>query len=1044
MKTIILSLRKKVLSVFMLILIAGVANAKITITDLTVNTPACAGTEVTIGYTSTGDPGTSWRWYVDGDYKTDTPTFTHTFPLSTTTKTYQVKLIVSAGLELDIMEKTITIYPLPTVAIQPDDISVCPGSTTSLIASGAYSYAWSTGATSPSITPTVSAATTYEVTGTDTHGCTDEASSTVGVYPVVTTQFSYNICQDESYDFYGQILTSAGVYNKTLVSKHGCDSIIELTLIVDPLPLADAGDNTSLCLGESVELLATGGTSYLWNNSISTASNPVSPETTTTYVVTVEDDNGCKATDDVVVTVHALPLANAGDNTSLCLGESVELLATGGTSYLWNNSINTASNPVSPETTTTYVVTATDDNGCKATDDVVVTVHALPTANAGDNTSLCLGESVGLLATGGTSYLWNNDINTASNPVSPETTIIYIVTATDDNGCKATDDVVVTVYALPLANAGDNTSLCLGESVELLATGGTSYLWNNSINTASNPVSPETTTTYVVTVEDDNGCKATNDVEVIVNALPLANAGDNTGLCLGESVGLLATGGTSYKWNNNISTASNPVSPETTTTYVVTVEDDNGCKATDDVTVNVYTPFTHTEEKSICEAEQYLWYGVIYTSAGNYNKIYTTVNGCDSIYYLNLTINNLPQQVTVQTVPQNKIITNNTSGEIKLTVTESNTNYWVTKSDGSLYSQTYAGTGSALSLGSNYEVGMYSVWSKNNTSECSRKQAVISFILSNGGSNPQLIGVPLYGNNMSSFDNGSVDITVYKSTTDINNNTVIIKEAGPTAISGAGRNTIFNDIAEAGNYYMKSQVIDLNKYSDVVPTYFYDGATVDSADIISLDEGDALEVTIVHPEYSVEQGSNLVSGSVVKLDKKKSSKADEPLANQVIIVRDKQAGEILTSVISDASGNFTISDLPNNKSIELFVTSFEYQKWTAAEVNTGENESYTVNFVADATTGSVYPEGTPLSIISSGIDNLDLSIYPNPASEYVNISGIPAGSTVKIFNTAGKLLLLDNRNTINSIDISSLPSASYIIVVESKAGGVGSLGFVKQ
>lgn len=112
-------------------------------------------------------------------------------------------------------------------------------------------------------------------------------------------------------------------------------------------------------------------------------------------------------------------------------------------------------------------------------------------------------------------------------------------------------------------------------------------MWSNSAATASTTVTPSTTTTYTVTVTNGNLCTASDAVIVTVNPLPIVNAGNDVGICVGQTTILTATGGPSYLWSNGATTAVITVSPVATTTYTVTVTNNFGCAANDVVIVSV-------------------------------------------------------------------------------------------------------------------------------------------------------------------------------------------------------------------------------------------------------------------------------------------------------------------------------------------------------------------------------------------------------------------------------------------------------------------------
>ena len=350
---------------------------------------------------------------------------------------------------------------------------------------------------------------------------------------------------------------------------------------------ANAGEDVSICEGEEVVLTATGGATYEWSTGETTQSITVSPTETTVYTVTVFDESGSNSDqDDVTVTVNALPVANAGEDVSVCFGDSITLTASGGSTYLWSTGETTQSITVSPGETTIYSVEVFENN-CSSTDEVMVTVNELPIVDAGSNVTISLGESATLTATGADTYLWSTGETTQSITVSPSETTTYSVTGFT-NGCENTNTVTVFLQgSTVVADAGEDVSICEGEEVVLIATGGATYEWSTGETTQSITVSPAETTIYTVTVFDESGSNSDqDDVTVTVNAHPIANAGEDVSVCLGNSITLTASGGSTYLWSTGETTESITVSPSETTTYSVEVFE-NSCSSTDQVMVTV-------------------------------------------------------------------------------------------------------------------------------------------------------------------------------------------------------------------------------------------------------------------------------------------------------------------------------------------------------------------------------------------------------------------------------------------------------------------------
>jgi len=149
---------------------------------------------------------------------------------------------------------------------------------------------------------------------------------------------------------------------------------------------------------------------------------------------------------------------------------------------------------------------------------VQISVVPPPTINLGNDTTFC--DSAPLILNAGNqfiAYLWNEGSTTQSIEITGAGT--YSVQITDAMGCKNSDTIRVSTKPSPEAQAGENAEFCLGDSVQLTASGGINYLWNSELPHQSY-VSPATSTDYVVTVFAENGCTDTDTLTVIINQPP--------------------------------------------------------------------------------------------------------------------------------------------------------------------------------------------------------------------------------------------------------------------------------------------------------------------------------------------------------------------------------------------------------------------------------------------------------------------------------------------------------------------------------------------
>ena len=265
-------------------------------------------------------------------------------------------------------------------------------------------------------------------------------------------------------------------------------------------------------------------TEFFWDFGDNTTSSEQYPQkrfnSTGNYTIHLTiKNNVCVLTKFISIFINPNLLIDAGIDQSICPNTSTNLNVTGGVTYQWNDGNSTNSMTVQPTETTTYFVTGTDGNGCTGSDDVVVVVLPSPVISAGDDISVCANTLVTLNVTGGVSYSWNDGCVEDNLLIVPAETMTYYVTGTNENGCTASDDIVVNVFPLLVISAGEDVTITEGETIELTVRSTsviTEYLWSTGDLTALISATPTQTITYTVTATDENGCSATDEVEVMV------------------------------------------------------------------------------------------------------------------------------------------------------------------------------------------------------------------------------------------------------------------------------------------------------------------------------------------------------------------------------------------------------------------------------------------------------------------------------------------------------------------------------------------------
>ncbi|MGE0502720.1 MAG: PKD domain-containing protein [Rhizobiaceae bacterium] len=458
-----------------------------------------------------------------------------------------------------------------------------------------------------------------------------------------------------------------------------------VTITVNGPPNADAGpDQPKVTAGATVTLNGSGSSdpdtpfTYSWvqtagpfviladaTTAAPTFTAPTGPASLT-FELTVSDGTPFIDTDTVTITVNGVPNVNAGlDQTAPSAG-AVTLSGSASDpdldplDYSWSQTAGpavtlTGANTATPSFTApagpaslSFELTVDDGYGGTRSDSVTVTVSGVPTADAGPDQEVNLGDTVTLNALGSTdpdadplNYAWvqtgGGTVVSLSNAnaaqptfTSPEGPDVLVFTLTVDDGYgptnSDTDTVTITVNGPPTANAGLDQTAQIGDTVTLDGTGSIEpdgdtllYSWVQTAGPAVTLVGANTanpsftapagpgTATFQLTVDDQNGRTDTDEVDIALGSVPIADAGPDQAVPPASPVTLDGSGSTdpdsdplTYDWIQTAGPAvtlagANTASPSFnapatgTLEFELTVDDGNGNTDTDALTITVAT-----------------------------------------------------------------------------------------------------------------------------------------------------------------------------------------------------------------------------------------------------------------------------------------------------------------------------------------------------------------------------------------------------------------------------------------------------------------------
>lgn len=547
------------------------------------NTPVCAGQILSLS--ATPIPGVTFQWTnPQGAVISNAASVTIPNVTAANAGVYSV-VAISSGCSGPAATVNVQIIAAPNVTVNPPSAAICNGQSTTLTASGAGNYQWFIGATligtGPSITTSPALSTTYTVSG-DLGGCPGSTTVNVTVYPLpmVNAGADQTFC-DQAIPvnlvgspapgtWSGPGVTAAGVFtptpgqlgNSVLTYSHtnsnGCTNTDQVTVTVQAVSqFADAGPDVSLCQSNTPSQLVGAPAGGTWVGAA--AGGWFTPSTVGNFSVTYNYGTGtCATTDQVVVSVVPATILTVPSDIEVCADAAPIALVGNPAGGTWSG-VGVSGPPwefaagSAPAGTHVLTYSFANANGCASAATMNATVNALPVVNAGADVVLCdqpIPYQLGGSPAGGT---WSG----TTVPVTPAGEItpagvandMLTYSYTDANGCSASDQLTVDIQPITTpAFAGNDAAVCVGSgALQLNGTpvGGT---WSGPQVSGSGLVDTSVPGSYTLTYSFGTAtCLLQDQVTIVVNDLPVVDAGTDIAVCLdGGAQQLTATpvGGT--------------------------------------------------------------------------------------------------------------------------------------------------------------------------------------------------------------------------------------------------------------------------------------------------------------------------------------------------------------------------------------------------------------------------------------------------------------------------------------------------------------------
>ncbi|MFT6746439.1 MAG: gliding motility-associated-like protein [Glaciecola sp.] len=327
---------------------------------------------------------------------------------------------------------------------------------------------------------------------------------------------------------------NSGTYEVQLIVSDGtscADTSFKEVFVSDYLKV-DLGNDTTVCIDSSLTLRAAVNTAIIrWgdgsSNSTLVADSPGE------YKLMVTNVAGCVTTDAFNLFYAPVLDPDLGDGFNICQGQSVDVTTqVTADAYKW--STGATSQNITINSQGVYKLEVTDEFGCTTVDSVELLINPLPIVNLGNDTSICIGQTVSLNAqNNGLNYQWNT--GTTEQNLSIDASGTYGVEVRDEIGCLGSDSMLLAVNLMPVVDLGADTTICEWDTYTLDAENqGLFYIWNTGETSQTVVVNQQGQ--YKAIVVDEIGCEGSDSMNLYIDVVPDLFEEKEFQICQGDTV----------------------------------------------------------------------------------------------------------------------------------------------------------------------------------------------------------------------------------------------------------------------------------------------------------------------------------------------------------------------------------------------------------------------------------------------------------------------------------------------------------------------------